>query len=65
MITRKFQAFVKIIGWWCFSLGVHVDLRGPHIEVHFPFGFARLGWMYTDTAEVGATKWETGLYGWG
>jgi hypothetical protein len=31
------------LGWHCFSLGAHLDLLGPHIEIHLPGGWFGLG----------------------
>jgi hypothetical protein len=32
------------VGWHCISLGLHVDISStPHIEIHIPFGFIRIG----------------------
>lgn len=61
MKKRKFIAYIKILGWWCLSLGVHIDIRAPHISIHFPFGFATIGWEYPEVDEN--YTWETGLYG--
>jgi len=32
------------VGWWALSLGLHVDLASPNLEIHIPFGFIRIGW---------------------
>ena len=42
--SRRFVA-----RWWTtgldhLSLGVHVCLGRPNLEIHLPFGFLRLGW---------------------
>lgn len=34
------------VNWHSISLGVHIDVRGPFLEVHLPFGFIRSGWVY-------------------
>ena len=31
------------VGWHCWSLGVHFDIKAPHIQVHIPFGFITIG----------------------
>lgn len=59
---RRFVAFIKIVGWWCFSFGLHIDLRGPYVAIHFPGGFLQIGWIYEDLTEN--PKWEDGLFGW-
>lgn len=32
------------VGWDCMSLGIHVDLLSPNVEIHLPFGFIKFGW---------------------
>lgn len=41
--SKWFVAYFWFVGWHCLSLGVHLSLDGPHIEVHIPFGFVRAG----------------------
>jgi len=33
-------------GFFHINLGFHLDLRGPNIEIHLPFGFLRIGWRW-------------------
>lgn len=54
IIDRKFTAHYFFIGWYCWSIGVHVDVLGPLIEVHVPFGFVRIGW---DTFKIHPKGW--------
>ena len=61
MIIREFNAFVKFLPLNNISLGLHLDLRGPHIAIHFPFGWALLGWMHHDPEDT--FTWEDGCYG--
>jgi hypothetical protein len=61
MKTRKFVAFFKYLGWWNLSLGIHVDLRAPQLQIHLPTGFVAIGWHYEDPND--ASTWETGLFG--
>lgn len=42
---RSFVAYVIWQGWSEISLGVHVSLIDPNIEIHLPFLFARIGWQ--------------------
>lgn len=42
--TREFECFFNFLGWWHWSLGVHFDPRHPHLDIHVPFGFLRVGW---------------------
>lgn len=44
---RKPCAFFFFVGWTALSLGLHVDLKCPNIEIHVPFGFFRIGWEET------------------
>lgn len=42
---RRFVAYFHFVGWDCISLGLHVALSCPNIEIHLPFGFIRIGWI--------------------
>jgi hypothetical protein len=44
--TRRFCAYYHFVAWDCLSMGVHVAICQPNIEVHVPFGFFRIGWQY-------------------
>jgi hypothetical protein len=44
MKNRKFIAYFFFVGWDCISLGLHVCISEPNIEIHIPFGFIRIGW---------------------
>jgi hypothetical protein len=48
-VERRFECFFNFLGWWHWSIGIHVDLRHPHIDLHVPFGFGRLGWHRSPT----------------
>jgi len=43
--VRMPVAYFWCVGWWAWSLGFHVSLRDPNIEIHVPFGFFRIGWQ--------------------
>lgn len=43
-LPREWECFFNFVGWDCLSLGLHLCLRGPHIQVHLPFGFVGIGW---------------------
>lgn len=45
---REFECFFNFLGFWQWSFGLHVDIRHPHIDVHVPFGFFRIGWRLWD-----------------
>lgn len=47
---REFECFFNFLGWWHWSLGLHLDIQHPHIDIHLPFGFARIGWIYSELA---------------
>lgn len=42
--TREFECFFNFLGWHQWSLGLHVDPHHPHLDVHLPGGFFRIGW---------------------
>lgn len=41
--TEKFVAYFWFVGWDCISLGFHICLSKPNIELHLPFGFIKIG----------------------
>lgn len=43
-LKNKFVCYYYFISWWAWSLGIHVDLSCPNMEIHLPFGFIRIGW---------------------
>jgi hypothetical protein len=42
---KRFVYFFCFTGWGEFSLGFHVDVISPNVEVHVPFGFFKVGWQ--------------------
>lgn len=42
---RVFCCYFHFVAWDCISLGGHISLACPNIEVHLPFGFIRIGWL--------------------
>lgn len=38
-----FVCYYYFIDWWHISLGFHICLSAPNIELHLPFGFIRIG----------------------
>jgi len=44
MRNKRFACYFWFVGWDCISLGGHICLRNPNIEIHLPFGFVRIGW---------------------
>ena len=49
--TDKFVCYFFFVGWDCISLGFHICLGAPNIEIHLPFGFLRIGWETVSRAE--------------
>ena len=45
---KLFIFYFYFVGWSCISLGIHVDLSLPNLEVHLPFGFIRIGYDNND-----------------
>jgi hypothetical protein len=43
-MKKGFVAWFHFIGWNHLSLGLHLDVSKPNIELHVPFGFFRVGW---------------------
>jgi len=42
----KWVAYFFLVSPYHISLGFHIDLRTPNIEIHVPFGFIRIGKAY-------------------
>lgn len=40
---KRWAAYFHRSGWAHISLGVHVSLEDPNLELHVPFGFFRFG----------------------
>ena len=38
-----FKFYWWFVGWDCLSIGLHVCVSAPNVEVHCPFGFFRIG----------------------
>lgn len=43
-LPRYFECFFNFLGWHQWSLGFHIDPQHPHIDIHVPTGFLRIGW---------------------
>jgi len=48
---RKFICYFWHTSFWHISLGFHIDLHLPNIEIHIPFGFIRVGWEKQDNKD--------------
>lgn len=44
---RKFVAYFHYLGPSHLSLGFHMHLTSPNVEIHVPFGYFRIGWKGT------------------
>lgn len=47
--VKPFVAYYYFVGWDCLSLGFHLCLSEPNVEIHLPFGFVRIGLNTTYT----------------
>lgn len=63
---RRFCAYFFYVHWDCISLGLHVSLACPNIELHVPFGFFKLGWEfhYPDSICINAEEIDRYVFGW-
>lgn len=41
--TPEWACYFWFVGWDCISIGFHVCLSAPNIEIHVPFGFIKFG----------------------
>lgn len=57
---RKWVAYFWFVGWDCLSIGIHVGLGAPNIEIHVPFGFIRLGRRARNEWEMSFAGWQLG-----
>lgn len=53
MNNRRFCCYFFFVGWDCISIGLHVCISKPNIEIHLPFGFIRIGWC-----DIFGGSWE-------
>ena len=44
----KWAFYYYFIKFYHISLGLHIDLYQPNIEIHLPFGFIRIGRVNRD-----------------
>lgn len=44
-LRRRFVVYFHFVGWDCLSLGVHISVIHPNVEIHVPLGFIRVGWQ--------------------
>lgn len=43
---KRFKIILHWQSWNEISLGISVDIKNPNVEIHLPFLFAKLGWVY-------------------
>ena len=62
-VQRKkgFACCIYFTGWEQISLGAHIDLASPNIEIHLPFSFIRIGWLTIGVA--GEADDRSGMFG--
>lgn len=41
---KQFVYHIWWTSWRHLSLGFHIDLQSPNIEIHLPFCFLKIGW---------------------
>jgi hypothetical protein len=46
-MNKEFISVYYFLSFSYLSLGFHIDLSSPNIEIHLPFGFIRIGWVET------------------
>jgi len=46
LYTKKFICIFHLVDFHCISLGFHIDIKTPNIEIHLPFGFIKIGFHY-------------------
>jgi hypothetical protein len=56
---RHFVCAYHFISLCHLSLGLHFDPRHPHVEIHLPFGFLRIGWIGRDHRRL--ATWDFGF----
>lgn len=49
---RRFVCYFHVTGLWHWSIGIHLHLPSPNLELHVPFGFLRVGWVAAFTQPV-------------
>lgn len=45
IIDKQFIYYIHFVGFNEISLGFHVDIASPNIEIHLPFCFIKIGWQ--------------------
>lgn len=58
----KWVAYFWFVRWDCLSLGFHICLGAPNVEVHVPFGFVRVGRRSREEWRMSSRGWQWGLH---
>ena len=45
LVVKRFVCYFHYVDWTCLSLGIHIDLKSPKLEIHILCGFIRIGWQ--------------------
>ena len=45
-MKQQFVFFFWFVDWSAISLGVSLNLKPLHVEIHLPFGFIKIGMVY-------------------
>ena len=64
----RFACYYYCNGSGFFNIGLNITFKPPHMEIHLPFGFARIGWLNDryPVEDIGARDDEPFLYrSWG
>ncbi len=60
-MKRCFVAYFHFVGWDCLSVGFHICVEMPNLEIHVPFGFFRIGWAKRWPYQPSANRRAWGL----
>lgn len=55
-MKQQFVFFFWFVSWKSLSLGVSLNLKPLHIEIHIPFGFIKIG---MDEKSHKAINWDS------
>ena len=60
---KRFVAHFFFVQFCDISLGFHICLSAPNIEIHVPFGFFKIGWQKCSKSKFGFVKSPSPLWG--
>jgi hypothetical protein len=62
--TRQLVFYFHFVGIWDISLGLSVDVKMPHLDIHLPFGFIRIGFIeHTPGVPVNEAEFRKNTFG--